>query len=47
MKNLEQVNAILMPKGDNRSPAEQWLRDQGVVVPEISRRCLHSDNRGW
>lgn len=41
MKNGELLNTIAVPKGENRTLAEQWLRDQGLVLPQIPKRCLH------
>ena len=41
MKTQEQLNTILVPKGENREAAEQWLRDSGMILPQMPARCLH------
>lgn len=41
MKTQEQLNTIVVPKGENRQAAEQWLLDQGFDIPAMPVRCLH------
>lgn len=41
MKNFETIKSVAIPKGENREPAEEWLIEQGVEIPDIDRRCLH------
>lgn len=41
MKAQEQLNTIIIPKGENREAAEQWLRNSGVILPQMPARCLH------
>ena len=43
--NFESMNSIVLPKGENRKPSEAWLADNGLQVPDIPGRCLHS--RSW
>lgn len=44
MYSFETINAIVLPKGENKKPAEQWLTDNGVTIPEKPARCLHSSS---
>lgn len=41
MNNFETIANIAVPKGENRVPAEQWLRLNGLELPAMQRRCLH------
>lgn len=41
MKTFETIQDIACPKGENRQPAENWMRQNGFVVPTVRKRCLH------
>jgi hypothetical protein len=48
--NLETINRIAVPKGDNgkgtnRELAGLWLADQGIELPAFAGRLLHSRSR--
>lgn len=45
MINFETINNIAVPKGENRLAAERWLAANGLQIPEMPRRCLHSASR--
>lgn len=41
MKNLETQENIAIPKGSNRSLAQQWLATNDYSVPAFAGSCLH------
>ena len=41
MNNLETVVNIAIPKGNNRSLAQQWLRTNRYNDPAFTGSCLH------
>lgn len=45
MFDFETIQSIAIPKGENRDIAEQWLRDNGLNLPDIPARCLHDEGK--
>lgn len=41
MYNFENTVSITMPKGENRENAENWLTNQGMLLRQLPKGCLH------